>query len=262
MSKLGVHYESEIKIGKETRKLFLQDGFFRDTILFGNLHSHKYTEILTVVGGNTKYLIGNEVYDICDGECLAIPAGVLHYCTYADSDVLHSSFQVDLTVTSFRKCRVPEGIIPIFLKESKRPIQDVNRLKISGYIQIIIAELFPEFAMRVDPMMDTAFIIHEFFSRGYNLDLKLSDLAEQLHLSEKQSARLVEIHMGKTFKQALIAQRMNIAKHLIAIGEMSFSEIGEHLGYKSYGGFYKAYTKYFGCHGAGAIPPPTKEQYN
>ena len=150
MSKLGVHYESEIKIGKETRKLFLQDGFFRDTILFGNLHSHKYTEILTVVGGNTKYLIGNEVYDICDGECLAIPAGVLHYCTYADSDVLHSSFQVDLTVTSFRKCRVPEGIIPIFLKESKRPIQDVNRLKISPKIAVGGLFFSPEIQDRYD----------------------------------------------------------------------------------------------------------------
>ena len=119
MAKLGVHYESEIKIGKETRKLFLQDGFFRDTILFGNLHSHKYTEILTVVGGNMKYLIGNKIYDIYDGECIAIPAGVLHYCTYADPSVLHSSFQVDLTITSFKNAVCQAVLFPLFLKNQK-----------------------------------------------------------------------------------------------------------------------------------------------
>ena len=121
----------------------------------------------------------------------------------------------------------------------------------------MIAALFPELSAPVTPMMDTAFIIHEFFSRGYNLDLRLSDLAELLHLSEKQTARLVEIHTGKTFKQALIAQRMNNARHLIALGEMSFAEIGEQLGYQSYAGFYKAYFKYFGCHGV--IPPSEQE---
>ena len=250
MAKLSMHYESEIRIGKETKKVFLPDGFFKNSILFGNLHSHRYTEILTVVGGSTKYRIGNEVYEIFDGESVAIPAGVLHYCTQADKNVIHSSFQIDLTITSFRKCSIPKNILDAFLEASKRDISEVNHLKIAGYIQIMIAELFPELSMRVAPMMDTAFIIHEFFSRGYNLDLKLSDLAKQLHLSEKQSARLVEIHTGMTFKQALIAQKMKIAKHLIALGEMSFAEIGEHLGYRSYGGFYKAYTKYFGCHGA------------
>lgn len=250
MEKLGMHYESEIRIGKENRKLFLRDAFFKNVILLGNLHSHRYTEILTIVGGNTKYRVGNEVYDIYDGESVAIPAGVLHYCTQADKSVIHSSFQIDLTITSFRKCTIPKNILDAFLEASKRDVSEVNHLKIAGYIQIMIAELIPELSTRVTPMMDTAFIIHEFFSKCYNHDLKLSDLAELLHLSEKQTARLVEIHTGKTFKQALIAQRMNIAKHLIALGEMSFSEIGEHLGYQSYGGFYKAYTKYFGCHGA------------
>ena len=53
---------------------------------------------------------------------------------------------------------------------------------------------------------------------------------------------------------------MNIAKHLIALGEMSFAEIGEHIGYQSYGGFYKAYTKYFGIQAGVAIPPPDNKE--
>ena len=250
MTNFKLNYESETKIGNETKKLFLQDGFFYNTTLIGNLHNHKYTEILTVVYGEVKYRIGNEMLTIHDGECIAIPAGVYHYCTYADKNVLRSNFQIDLTIPTFRKCKVPNNVLSFFFDESKRDVANASRLKISGYIQILIAELFPEFSMKVDPMMDTAFIIHEFFSRNYSYDLKLSDLAECLHLSEKQTARLVEIHTGKTFKQALIAQRMNIAKHLIALGEMSFAEIGERLGYQSYGGFYKAYTKYFGCQSA------------
>ena len=260
MTKLGTHYESEIRIGKESRKLFLQDGFFRNALLLGNLHSHKYTEMLTVVGGDTAYRIGNEVYKIHDGESFAIPAGVLHYCTEADESVIHSSFQIDLPISGFRKCSMPKNVLLSFLADTKQEVKNVNHLKVIGYIQILVAELFPEFSTPIEPMMDTAFIIHEFFSRGYNLDLKLSDLAEMLHLSEKQTARLVEIHTGKTFKQALISQRMNIARHLIALGEMSFAEIGERLGYQSYAGFYKAYSKYFGSNGS--IPPPIKEKNN
>ena len=259
MTKLRIHHESEIRIGKENRKLFLQDGFFRNEIIIGNLHCHKYTELITVVGGNTKYRIGGEIYEIFDGETLAIPAGVLHYCIYADENVMHSSFQIDLPITAPRKGSIARCVLSEFFEATKRKFDEVNQLKAAGYIQLMVAELFPELATPIDTMMDTAFIIHEFFSGGYNMDPKLSDLAELLHLSEKQTARLVEIHTGKTFKQALIDKRMSLAKHLIALGEMSFAEIGEHLGYKSYGGFYKAYTKYFGCYGA-EIPTPHEEK--
>ena len=258
MIKLNRHHEDEIKIGNESRKVFFHDGFFKNLILLGNLHSHRYTEVIVVANGNIKYRIGNEIHEICNGESIAIPAGVYHYCIYADENVCHSTFQIDLPISSFRKCTTPQSVLSALLDNSNREACDVNRLEITGYLQLIVAALFTEFSSPIDKTTDTAFIIHEFFSRGYSLDLKLSDLAELLHLSEKQTARLVEIHMGKTFKQALIDKRMSIAKHLISLGELSFSEIGEHVGYQSYGGFYKAYTKHFGLSGT-ALPPAPEE---
>ena len=93
-------------------------------------------------------------------------------------------------------------------------------------------------------MTDYGFLIHEFFSLHYSEDLHLCDLAQFLHLSERQTERLVIEHTGNTFRNELTAIRMTIAKKLLTSSQMSLTEISQYVGYKSYAGFWKALNKY------------------
>jgi AraC-like DNA-binding protein len=98
--------------------------------------------------------------------------------------------------------------------------------------------------LQAQPITDYAFLIYEFFSTNYSGDVKLADLADILHLSERQTERLVIEHTGKTFKEEITSMRMEMAQKLISAG-MPLTEIAQYVGYKSYAGFYKAMKKVF-----------------
>ena len=91
---------------------------------------------------------------------------------------------------------------------------------------------------------DYGFIIQEFFSIHYSEDIHLGDLANLLHLSERQTERLVKEYTGNSFRNELAAIRINIAKNLLKYSQMSMRKICEYVGYKSYVGFWKAMKKY------------------
>ena len=91
---------------------------------------------------------------------------------------------------------------------------------------------------------DYGFLIHEFFSIHYNEDIHLRDIANYLHLAERQSERLIIDYTGHSFRDELVATRMNMAKILFSTTDMSLSEISQYVGYKSYNGFWKAAKKF------------------
>ena len=72
----------------------------------------------------------------------------------------------------------------------------------------------------------------------------MRDIANYLHLSERQSERLIIDYTGHSFRDELVATRMNMAKILFSTTDMSLSEISQYVGYKSYNGFWKAAKKF------------------
>lgn len=73
----------------------------------------------------------------------------------------------------------------------------------------------------------------------------LSGLAKQLFLSERQTHALIKQYFGKSYKNIIINQQMELADILLRDTELSLTEIAHRLGYNSYSGFYNAFKKYF-----------------
>ena len=82
-----------------------------------------------------------------------------------------------------------------------------------------------------------------FFSNRYSEDVRLSDLAEAIHLSERQTERLVIEHTGRGFRDELTETRVKIARQRLADKNMTLGEIAGYVGYRSYAGFWKAMKK-------------------
>ena len=153
------------------------------------------------------------------------------------------SFQLNCHVQKLSLHKIPSVIIDEFIREIKICGQDGDYTKLSSYISLFCSHFVQAQKLSAKKITDYAFLIYEFFSANYALDLHLCDLAKILHLSERQTERLVIEHTGKTFKEALCSISMDMAKKLIQSSDMSMQQVARYVGYKSYAGFWKAMRK-------------------
>ena len=234
--------ELTVTVGGCERKVFLQDGFYSSSAPTQYMHKHSYAEIHFVSGGGLKLAVDDKDYELSDGEFLVIPAGFYHGCKYMDEGARHSAFQVDETVHEVKRSSLNGGIASEFINEIAKCGKNGDHVRISAYIALICSYFAP--SVDAKRITDSGFLISEFFYNNYGADVRLEDLAEIMHLSPRQTERVVEAHTGRSFRGALTVTRMQVAERLINISAMPLTEVAQYVGYRSYAGFWKAYQKY------------------
>ena len=86
-----------------------------------------------------------------------------------------------------------------------------------------------------------------FFSSGNLVNRPTRrDLAQLLHLSERQLNRLMPKIFGMSFQEMLIASRMDFAKFLLRTTDLRIAEIASRVGYGTEGAFHKAFRRRLG----------------
>lgn len=90
------------------------------------------------------------------------------------------------------------------------------------------------------PLIEDAFFYHY-------ADLTLADLAETLHLSPRQTQRLLREYFGKTFSQKRTEARMAAACHYLEKTDLSVTAVSELLGFSSIEHFSAAFRRAMGC---------------
>lgn len=222
---------------------FFMNGFFSASQPTSNLHKHNFAEIHMVTGGNATFRIGSELYPLNDGNIMVIPCDVFHCCIKCDEGVSHNAFQVDYKVDEIKTCSIGTSTIENLYNEIEvcRTSQDYS--KIASYIALFCSQLCPVEPLSSYPVTDYGFLIREYLLLHYNSNICLSDLAKELHLSERQTERLVIKHTGNSFKEELCSIRLGIAKMLYGSTDMPLKEIAQYVGYDSYAGFWKAASR-------------------
>ncbi len=89
-------------------------------------------------------------------------------------------------------------------------------------------------------------VVGDYISRFCNENEILASVAEILHMSERNTARIIKDIFGVPLSSLVLNQRMVYAKELILDSELSLSGIAEKVGYRQYNTFYKAFKKYYG----------------
>jgi len=234
--------ELTIKAGKDDIKVFLQPGFYHSYLPSSQFHKHLYAEIHVISNGSAKLYADGERYNIQSGDVFVIPSGKIHKFTECD-EFSDQAFQVDMGITEFDIIKFPLNILRLFSDEIRKSINTDKFVKVSAYLTLICSYFADEIREEKKEEMNYGFLIYEFFANNYYNNVSISDLAEVLHLSEKQTERLVVKYSGKTFKQELIDRRMEMAEHIMKTQQLSQSEIASLVGYDSYSGFWKAKQK-------------------
>ena len=234
--------ELTFTLSNEKHRAFFMNGFFSSSKQPAlTLHKHNFSEIHFITGGNAVFKTEETEVMLKSGSVIIIPQGVFHCLHTAESNTLHNAFQIDFELNKVKTAHVGDEIISKFFAEIDLCRQTSDYSAIASYIGIFCSSLGLDFPkLSANNVTDYGFIIQEFLSLHYNENLLLKDLADELHLSERQTERLVKEHTGKSFKEELCAIRMNIAKQLSENSDMSLYEIANYVGYDSYAGFWKA----------------------
>lgn len=90
------------------------------------------------------------------------------------------------------------------------------------------------------------YLIEEYFNEYYMYDISLCELAKRLHLSERQTDRMIQKYFGNGFRAHLRKVRLKSAQSLLQDSDAEIKQIAEDVGYRSYNGFYAAFTSAFG----------------
>ena len=234
-----MNYEMTVYIGDACHKLFIQNGFFDHKRVTENLHNHRYGEIHIQFSGEAVYAIGNENITLKGGDALLIPPKTFHKCISNRTGSTHCAFQADIASDKIKVNKYPTELF----REIEQCIcaGEDKRAELAAYLSVICCG-FDEYAKKSMPMIqDKKFIVSEFLDNNYSRDIRLSDLAAELGISEKQSGRIVKEITGRSFRDELTRKRMEAAHSLLGSG-MSLYDISAAVGYKSYSGFWKAYN--------------------
>lgn len=262
-----VNYEMSVNVCGVQTKVFLQRGFFNSNrpmkktpspYSFPTPHLHRYPEIHLFIGEGIKLTIEKKTLSPAPGTILIIPELTYHSLSIPENS-LHCAFQLDIPIAEAGYRTLPIDLLHEFISEMNRCSSLADFSKLERYISFIASYFVAPAPQKAKQCTDYAFIILEFMSLYYNLDIHLSDLAERLHVSEKQTARLVVKYTGNTFNDELTRYRISAAKQLMAVQpDLPVSTVASLVGYQSHSGFRKAYKRYHN----GSCPrrPDTSDQ--
>ena len=224
-------------------KAFLQSGFYTSNNPTKHIHKHSYAEIHIIYGGNAEYRIGNKTYHVKNGYMLGIPKDCFHACVKKDKETQYIPFQIDLDIKSKKVVPLDPALVEAFLNETKKLCESGDHSRIAHFIALSLTALTDNM-LEAPVITDYKFLIYEFFSSNYARDIKLKDLADILHLSERQTERLVLNYTGRSFKKELSFIRVTMAYQIVESYGASLTEAAEYVGYRSYTGFFKAMKKW------------------
>ena len=133
--------ELKIKIGSEERKIFLQDGFYKNILPGGNLHKHKYTEIHVMCGGSGEIIVDGKRYDVTSDSVIAIPRGALHSCAMKSEGGYHRAFQIDALIEKLFISNIDNGISCGFFSEIEKSEKTDDCSLLCAYISLICSHI-------------------------------------------------------------------------------------------------------------------------
>lgn len=121
-------------------------------------------------------------------------------------------------------------------------MQYADRISAPVFYDVIIGENNITLNFRHDRKLH----IYEIISNFHNTDLKLEDIAGELHLSPRQTSRVLYEYFGMSFSDMLTETRLADAKYQIEHTDAALTDIALSAGFQSYNGFWKAFRKKYG----------------
>lgn len=236
----------EIKLNLFNRnvEVFLHDSFFTDDVSSSIFHYHSYAEVHFTISGECSIYTENQRLRSSEGVVTVIPRGLVHmFTTDSPSTIGHKAFLINSPIDKVIQKQVPKEE----LLKLNEELEEYKQSGDFGRAAISIAYLCKDILhpkIEITDVDNREFIINEFFANRYAENVTLSDLAEELGISTKQTSRLIKTYTGESYSQIIQRKRLEAVTLLLKTNaNYPLKEIVSMVGYGSYSGFWKAYQK-------------------
>lgn len=226
-------------------------------------HSNADYELHMILAGACTISVEAQQYDLSAGNAILISPG--HYHQPMTTDSCFEKFSVSFFPYSGKvteaihktgavsRINLSDAMLQLarqILDEHDRgfPFQrDLTGAMLSQIMVYLLRKLaVPERVATVEvPNAWRTDIIDNFFSEELTYGTE-AQLAEQLHLSRRQLARVMQTHYGMNFRQKLLSARMDRAGWLLRTTDLTIAQVYSNVGYNSEAAFYQNFRAYYG----------------
>ena len=258
--------------------IFLQKSTVSVPTSMPNHHYHDYYEIYYLLDGDRYYFVKDKTYHIKSGSFVLIKPYDIHSTSKANENgyerylvCFHKKFLEDflrgtdgeILLTSF----VGGGNVATFSPEDRAVVEGILSVmhaeyqrKQAGYVQFLKASLMQLLLIVAryasdgvsnkmgvvdyfNPTHKTVSTVAAYVNNNYSEDITLSNISARFFISPCYFSRIFKETTGFSFVEYLNGVRLKEAQGLLAKTDLSVSEIGERVGYKSnthFGRVFKA----------------------
>lgn len=129
--------------------------------------------------------------------------------------------------------------------------RELNEIKINALFTLLFTSLFENFISRKSEknnsvqngQLNYVSIIEQFINNNYKESPHLDTLAKKLHLSTKQTSRILKKQYNSTLSQLINEKRLTISCMLLKNTSLKISEIIEQTGFENESYFYVLFKK-------------------
>lgn len=255
-------------------EVVLDSGFLAGLSFSDEIHAHAYYELILALQDGVRIEVSRQPgFLLQAGQACLIPPGIYHRATAAQPHAgklavrFHdaregrgSLYQPLSKALENCHCPIALGDQPMLhrtLLELRRELQDPQlgqELFLQSLLQqsflLLFRQLSAEYAgadtAREEGDAARRLQLEDFLSRKFHLPITQQDLSEHMHLSRRQTSRILQKIYGKSFRSLLVEIRLQRAAQLLAETGLPVDQVAQRCGYTSLSGFYDAFRKTYG----------------
>lgn len=241
-----------------------RDPYFR-TMEF---HAHDFLELYYFLDGSVTYYIEDQVYDLCPGDLLIIPAGKMHRPVIANEHAAYERMVLWITPQYLQSIDSPAGdlqknlqkvgehgyCVPfrgdetVFVTALLKKLlymqkNDTDPKFCAGAVELYLWTIFRSYGVIDTTHRDETQVIPQvirYITEHFSEPLTLEDIAAEFFVSKSYLNRHFKAYTNSTVYAYIMALRLTHARRMLREG-IPAVEAGRECGFSDYSTFYKAF---------------------
>ena len=241
-----------------------RDPYFR-TMEF---HAHDFLELYYFLDGSVTYYIEDQVYDLCPGDLLIIPAGKMHRPVIANEHAAYERMVLWITPQYLQGIDSPAGdlqknlqkvgehgyCVPfrgdetVFVTALLKKLlymqkSDTDPKFCAGAVELYLWTIFRSYGVIDTTHRNETQVIPQvirYITEHFSEPLTLEDIAAEFFVSKSYLNRHFKAYTNSTVYAYIMALRLTHARRMLREG-IPAVEAGRECGFSDYSTFYKAF---------------------
>lgn len=241
-----------------------RDPYFR-TMEF---HAHDFLELYYFLDGSVTYYIEDQVYDLCPGDLLIIPAGKMHRPVIANEHAAYERMVLWITPQYLQGIDSPAGdlqknlqkvgehgyCVPfrgdetVFVTALLKKLlymqkNDTDPKFCAGAVELYLWTIFRSYGVIDTTHRNETQVIPQvirYITEHFSDPLTLEDIAAEFFVSKSYLNRHFKAYTNSTVYAYIMALRLTHARRMLREG-IPAVEAGRECGFSDYSTFYKAF---------------------